>query len=171
MVRKPPKDEKYGITNIENLTNPTAVDNSDQLREDHLGDVLARQTQDGKGDGEVADSDFVAFATDGVEDDGTESLFEQTVGEVLDGKWGDAQERRIRLQDAGHSVYAVQLEVNRRLAKGSPSGAPKDSTQDVARQVIWGEWGHSEDEIRRNLDGAGFVPSVIEAEVKKQLGG
>jgi hypothetical protein len=175
MVRKPPKDEKYGITNIESLTpgapaDPAEVNNSDQLTQDDTATVLARDTQTGKGVDPIPESDFVSFATEGVEDDGSEALFEQTVEEVLAGKWGNAQDRRLALRDAGHNVTDVQLEVNRRLAAGTPSGAPRDSTVDIARQVIWGEWGVSEDEVRRNLEGAGLVPSVIEAEVRKQLG-
>lgn len=45
--------------------------------------------------------------------------------EVLDGKWGDADERKRRLNEAGYSYTAVQNAVNAILAKQKLQNAPK----------------------------------------------
>lgn len=179
----------YGVGNIEALTDSTSniapaerdtakssqiqphhIDESDQLALDDTKTPLNRETQDGKGDDEVPLADFASFATEGVEDDGETAEFDTVVNEVLAGKWGGAQERRQRLLDAGHSVFDVNLAVNRRLAGGAPSSLEKQTIKDTARQVIWGEWGSSPTEIDRNLDGAGYVSSQVWSEVRRQSG-
>lgn len=184
------KSEKYGITNPEVLTDGIAteesfdqtpefgappeaaeIENSDALVHDDMSTVLARDTYDGKGDDEVPQADFVSFATEGVEDDGSALEFRETVEAVLAGEFGDFQERRVALKDAGHDVHAVMLEVNRRLASGSPSAYARADVKTAASQVIWGEWGNDTDEIRRNLAAVGYVVPEVEAEALKQLGG
>lgn len=46
-----------------------------------------------------------------------QSGFDQVVDEVLAGKWGSGQERRLRLSEAGINHAAVQKEVVRRINK------------------------------------------------------
>lgn len=175
-----PKTEKYGITNPEVLTTdhvsakvPEASDanDSDNLSLDDTTTLLARDTHDGKGDDEVPPADFHSFATEGVEDDGSALKFRETVESVLAGEFGDFQERRVALKDAGHNVSKVMLEVNRRLASGSPSAHAKADLRTTASQLIWGEWGTDKEEIQRNLAGAGHVVHEVEAEALRQLGG
>lgn len=184
-----PKPAKYGITNPEVLIEsgsteenfaqqPTPValpdaaeaNDSDAVTLDDTRTVLARDTFDGKGDDEVPPADFESFATEGVEDDGSALRFRETVESVLAGEFGDFQERRLALKDAGHDVSKIMLEVNRRLASGSPSAHAKADVKTAASQVIWGEWGTDEAEINRNLTAVGYVVHEVEAEALKQLG-
>ncbi len=44
--------------------------------------------------------------------------FDEVVQEVIDGKWGNGEERRARLTDAGFNYAMVQAEVNYRLKGG-----------------------------------------------------
>lgn len=41
--------------------------------------------------------------------------FEQIVQEVIDGKWGSGQDRRLRLRQAGYDHVAIQKEIIRRI--------------------------------------------------------
>lgn len=128
---------------------------------------LKRQTQDGKGDDEVPESDFESFATDDVEK-GQKSV-EDLASEVLDGKWGEGDERRRRLDSSGYDSVEVQIEVNRRLVGGAPAAHTPD-TKELAKQVIRGEWGSNDEDIRRNLERAGYNVTQVVLEVSRQLG-
>jgi hypothetical protein len=91
----------------------------------------------------------------------------QLAQEVLDGKWGNGDERKKRLTDAGYNFAAIQAEVNRRLGGGAPSSG-KLSLHDVAKQVIAGLWGNGA--LRRDrLQGAGYNYAQVQAEVNRQL--
>lgn len=87
--------------------------------------------------------------------------------EVIDGKWGNGDDRKNRLQKAGYSFNTVQAEVNRLLKGGSTAPALK-STDTVAREVIAGKWGNGTDRINR-LRGAGYNPTIIQARVNQIL--
>ncbi len=80
--------------------------------------------------------------------------------EVISGKWGNGEERRKRLTDAGYSYADVQKEVNRLVA------APKKSDEEIAREVIAGKWGNGE-ERKQRLAAAGYNYSRIQSIVNK----
>ena len=90
----------------------------------------------------------------------------QVAQEVIEGKWGNGNDRVSRLKAAGYDASAVQKEVNRILA-GSGS-APAKSVAVVAKEVIDGKWGNGQDRINR-LTKAGYNASAVQAEVNKQL--
>lgn len=87
--------------------------------------------------------------------------------EVLNGAWGNGDDRRRRLEAAGYDYNLVQAEVNRRLGGGAPSTNRPDITE-IARQVIRGLWGNGA-ERRRRLEGAGYNYASVQAEVNRLL--
>ena len=88
--------------------------------------------------------------------------------EVIEGKWGNGNDRVSRLKAAGYDASAVQKEVNRILAgRGS---APAKSVAVVAKEVIQGKWGNGADRVSR-LTKAGYNASAVQAEVNRILKG
>lgn len=92
---------------------------------------------------------------------------DQLAQEVLNGAWGNGDERERRLTEAGYNYAAIQAVVNRRLGSGAPA-AHRPDLAEVARQVIRGQWGNGVDR-RRRLEGAGYNYAAVQAEVNKQL--
>lgn len=92
--------------------------------------------------------------------------------QVIAGKWGNMPERQTRLQAAGYNYDQVRAEVNRILAGGgAPAPAPaQKSVNQVAREVIAGQWGNNPTRSQR-LQAAGFSPTAVQAEVNRILGG
>jgi len=90
---------------------------------------------------------------------------QQIAQEVLNGAWGNMPERQRRLEAAGYNYSLVQAEVNRRLGGGAPS-SHKASVDEIARQVIRGEWGNQPDRQRR-LEGAGYNYAEVRAAVNR----
>lgn len=86
--------------------------------------------------------------------------------EVLAGQWGNGDDRRNRLQAAGYDYNAVQALVNQKLGVGSaPAGK---SNEQIADEVIRGEWGNG-DERRQRLQAAGYDYNAIQAIVNRKL--
>lgn len=69
--------------------------------------------------------------------------------EVINGDWGNGQERYDRLTAAGYDYYAVQKRVNEILYP------PRKSLDEIAEEVIRGEWGNGEERYRK-LTEAGY---------------
>jgi hypothetical protein len=92
--------------------------------------------------------------------------------QVIAGQWGNGADRISRLRGAGYDPNAVQAEVNRILGGGgSPSPPPPSkSVEQLAREVIAGEWGNGSARSQR-LAAAGFNPTAVQAEVNRILGG
>ena len=62
--------------------------------------------------------------------------------EVLQGKWGNGQERKNRLTQAGYDYNTVQAEVNKLVGKTSTPAPAKKSDLEIAKEVIQGKWGN-----------------------------
>ena len=96
-----------------------------------------------------------------------EAVAEKTVNElateVINGLWGNGEERRQRLTDAGYSYSAVQAEVNRIL-----SGKNKKSNEQIAREVIAGLWGNGT-ERKTKLRNAGYDSNAIQKIVNELM--
>lgn len=86
--------------------------------------------------------------------------------EVLNGKWGNGEERKKNLAQAGYDYKTVQAEVNR-LVKESQSPAKK-SNEEIAREVIQGKWGNGADR-KKKLTDAGYDYKTIQNIVNKML--
>ena len=82
--------------------------------------------------------------------------------EILEGKWGNGEERRKKLADAGYDYNKVQTEVNKLV---SP---PKKTNEEIAREVIAGAWGNGQ-ERKDRLRQSGYNPSVIQRIVNKLI--
>lgn len=92
--------------------------------------------------------------------------------QVIAGQWGVQPTRQQRLQAAGYNYETVRAEVNRILGGGgAPAPAPAaKSNEQVAREVIAGQWGNNPTRSQR-LQAAGFSPTAVQAEVNRILGG
>jgi hypothetical protein len=91
--------------------------------------------------------------------------------EVLNGAWGNGDDRRANLQAAGYDYATIQNLVNQKLG-GSSAAAPapaRPSNSTIAQQVIAGAWGVNPDRARR-LQAAGYDAAAVQAEVNRQLG-
>ena len=87
--------------------------------------------------------------------------------EVIAGKWGNGTDRKNRLEASGYNYNSVQNEVNRLLSGGS-STSSKKSNEEVAKEVIRGEWGNGADRKNR-LEAAGYNYNTIQNLVNKML--
>ena len=75
--------------------------------------------------------------------------------EILDGKWGNGQERKEKLTAAGYDYNAVQAEVNKLAAPA------KKSNEEIAKEVLAGKWGNGA-ERKAKLTAAGYNYSAIQ---------
>lgn len=90
--------------------------------------------------------------------------------EVINGKWGNGDDRRNRLTTAGYDYNAVQAKVNALLGQKATPAAPARKSNDViAQEVINGKWGNGNDRINR-LRAAGYDPNAIQSLVNQKLG-
>ncbi len=87
---------------------------------------------------------------------------EELAKEVIQGKWGNGQERKDKLTEAGYDYSEVQGKVNELLA-----GAKKE-IEEVAKEVIRGKWGNGQ-ERKDKLTAAGYDYSEVQAKVNELL--
>ena len=83
--------------------------------------------------------------------------------EVINSKWGDGEDRKAKLEEAGYDYNAVQDRVNEMLAK------PKKSITEVAKDVINGKYGNG-DERKKKLEAEGYDYDEVQAKVNQLLG-
>ncbi len=84
--------------------------------------------------------------------------------EVINGKWGNGQERKDRLTAAGYDYAAVQGKVNELLGV-----KPADDLTALAKEVINGKWGNGE-ERKQRLTAAGYDYHAVQTKVNELLG-
>lgn len=83
--------------------------------------------------------------------------------EVIEGKWGNGQDRKNRLTAAGYNYDEVQNYVNKLL-----SHPAKKSIDEIAREVIAGKWGNGADRKNR-LTAAGYDYDAVQKRVNEIL--
>lgn len=88
--------------------------------------------------------------------------------EVINGAWGNGQERKDKLTAAGYDYNAIQSIVNQKLGAGSSSNSNKKSNETIANEVIRGDWGNGQDRKNR-LQAAGYDYNAIQAIVNRKL--
>ncbi len=88
--------------------------------------------------------------------------------EVINGAWGNGQERKDRLTAAGYDYNEIQSIVNQKLGAGSSSNSNKKSNETIANEVIRGDWGNGQDRKNR-LQAAGYDYNAIQAIVNRKL--
>lgn len=87
--------------------------------------------------------------------------------EVLNGLWGNGDERKQRLTEAGYNYDEIQSIVNKILAK-DPEPIPAKTNEQIAQEVIDGKWGNGE-ERKERLEAAGYNYDEIQKIVNKKL--
>lgn len=80
--------------------------------------------------------------------------------EVIDGKWGNGEDRKTALTKAGYDYSAVQAKVNELLNQKSVTA--------VAKEVIAGKWGNGS-KRKAALTKAGYDYAEVQAAVNKLL--
>ena len=91
---------------------------------------------------------------------------EEVAKEVLNGNWGNGQERKDRLTAAGYNYSEIQSLVNK-LASGEAVSAPaKKSITEIAKEVINGDWGNGQDRKNR-LTAAGYDYAEVQKKVNE----
>ncbi|MBR2809690.1 MAG: hypothetical protein IKE33_05700 [Erysipelotrichaceae bacterium] len=83
--------------------------------------------------------------------------------EVIEGKWGNGQERKDKLAAAGYDFNTIQSKVNEILHGGNAD------LEKIAREVINGKWGNGQ-ERKDKLAAAGYDYKAVQALVNKLLG-
>ena len=92
---------------------------------------------------------------------------EEVAQEVIQGIWGNGEERVDRLTDAGYDANYIQEIVNRMLnGDETPDLSDIDT---IAHEVIMGEWGNG-DERKERLENAGYDYQAIQSRVNELLG-
>ena len=87
---------------------------------------------------------------------------EDLATEVIQGLWGNGQERKDRLTNAGYNYEEIQKIVNYRLLGN------KKSNYDLATEVIQGLWGNGQ-ERKDKLTNAGYNYNEIQKIVNERL--
>lgn len=83
--------------------------------------------------------------------------------EVIAGKWGNGDDRKKKLTEAGYDYNAVQKEVNKQM-----SGSSGKSVTELAKEVIAGKWGNGE-ERKKKLTAAGYDYAAVQKKVNELL--
>lgn len=97
---------------------------------------------------------------------GGDKSVEELADEVIAGNWGNGSERRESLINAGYDYDAVQNCVNEKL--GADGSAPSKSIDEIANEVIRGDWGNGEDRKQR-LASAGYDYRTVQNRVNELL--
>ena len=93
------------------------------------------------------------------------SKIEDIAKEVIEGKWGNGQERKEKLTAAGYDYSEVQGMVNDILH----GVTDKDKKlEEVAKEVIQGKWGNGQERYDK-LTAAGYNYDEVQALVNKML--
>ena len=89
---------------------------------------------------------------------------EEIADEVIEGRWGNGEERKTRLSQAGYNYSEIQNIVNLKLG----SKPNKKSVLEIANEVIAGKWGNGT-ERKDRLSKAGYNYKEIQQKVNELL--
>ena len=92
---------------------------------------------------------------------------EQIANEVIAGQWGNGDDRKNRLRNAGYDPATIQSIVNQKLL-GTSSSSNLKSIDEIAREVIRGDWGNGQDRKNR-LANAGYNVQAVQNRVNQLL--
>ena len=95
---------------------------------------------------------------------------DEVAQEVLQGLWGNGQERYDDLTNAGYNAQAVQDRVNSILNGEAPSSNDSSDLDSVAQEVLQGLWGNGQDRFN-NLENAGYDAQAVQDRVNSILSG
>lgn len=95
---------------------------------------------------------------------------EEIADEVIAGKWGNGDARKTALTNAGYDFSAIQSIVNEKLTGKKEESKPTlKSIDEVAKEVIAGQWGNGQDRFNK-LAAAGYDGSAVQNKVNEILG-
>lgn len=97
----------------------------------------------------------------------TSKSIDEVAREVINGAWGNGQDRFNRLAAAGYDGNAVQNRVNEILGAKSVT-SNKKSNDTIANEVIKGLWGNGQDR-KNKLSAAGYDYNTIQSIVNRKL--
>lgn len=83
--------------------------------------------------------------------------------EVIQGLWGNGEDRKAALENAGYNYNEIQNKINEML--GMSSGK---SIDELAQEVINGKWGNGQDRMNR-LKAAGYDYNAVQNRVNQLL--
>ena len=98
-------------------------------------------------------------------DTSDKKTIDELAEEVIDGKWGDGEDRKTKLEKAGYDYDAVQGRVNEILKEKDN----KKSITEVAKDVINGKYGNGETR-KKKLEAEGYNYDTVQAKVNQLLG-
>lgn len=84
--------------------------------------------------------------------------------EVIAGQWGNGEDRKVRLTQAGYNYNVVQARVNEIL---NPQPQRK-SIDEIAKEVIRGKWGNGA-ERKNRLESAGYDYNAVQKRVNQLM--
>lgn len=93
---------------------------------------------------------------------------DEVAQEVLQGLWGNGQERYDNLTNAGYNAQEVQDKVNSILNGETPSNSTSTDIDSVAQEVLQGLWGNGQERFD-NLTNAGYNAQAVQNRVNELL--
>ena len=112
----------------------------------------------------ISAEEWKAYASGETVVDNSKKSNEEIAAEVVAGLWGNGDERKKRLSEAGYDYSAIQAIVNDSV---SPA---KKSLDEVAREVVKGLWGNGATR-KKKLSEAGYDYAAVQKRVDKLLRG
>ena len=92
---------------------------------------------------------------------------DEIVEEILRGDWGNGEERKQKLQNAGYEYNSIQQKVNERVRQNSN----RKSNEEIAKEIITkNNWGVGQERIKKLTD-AGYDAKIIQDLVNKMMKG
>lgn len=88
--------------------------------------------------------------------------------EVVQGLWGNGQERYDSLTRAGYNAQAVQDRVNAILNDETPGNSASSDLDSVAQEVLQGLWGNGQERFDK-LENAGYDAQAVQDRVNELL--
>lgn len=100
----------------------------------------------------------------------TSKDLDTVANEVIQGLWGNGQERFDNLTNAGYNAQAVQDRVNAILNDKTPSNSASSGLDSVAQEVLQGLWGNGQERYD-SLTRAGYDAQAVQDRVNSLLNG
>jgi hypothetical protein len=154
-------DGKWGKTDEEIKANLEAAGHDNYLQVKSAANHLIKLAEDAKKAAEQAAKE----AKEKLEAEKAAkeaAKIEELAKEVIQGKWGNGQERKDKLTAAGYDYSVVQGKVNELM-----HGGGKD-IETVAKEVIQGKWGNGQERYDK-LTAAGYNYDEVQGLVNKPL--
>lgn len=92
---------------------------------------------------------------------------DEIIKEIMEGKWGNGEERKQKLQSAGYEYNSIQQKINEIIRQNSN----RKSNEEIAKEIIKkNNWGVGQERIKKLTD-AGYDAKVIQDLVNKMMKG